>query len=65
MNITAVAITGIICITVLVAQIIAEVAKTKRHTTELAAGRGQQTAQDTDAGFMDIPDYAADELPFR
>ena len=38
MNITAVAITGIICITVLVAQIIAEVAKTKRHTTELAAG---------------------------
>ena len=37
MNITAVVITGIICITILVAQIIAEVAKTKRHTTELAA----------------------------
>jgi hypothetical protein len=38
MNVTAVAITAIICITLLVAQIIAEVAKTKRHTTELAAG---------------------------
>lgn len=38
MNITAVAITAIICVSILVAQIIAEVGKTKRHTTELVAG---------------------------
>ena len=37
-----------------------------KYEAEQRAGRGQQTAaQDTDAGFMDIPDYAADELPFR
>lgn len=43
MNVTAVAITAIICITLLVAQIIAEVAKTKRHKTELAAHSWQLT----------------------
>lgn len=37
MNITAVVITGIICLTLLAFQIISEVGKTKRHTTELAA----------------------------
>ena len=45
MNITAVEITGIICITVLMAQIIAEAAKTKRHTTELAAGLREKESE--------------------
>ena len=36
-----------------------------KYEAEQRAGRGQQTAEDTGAGFMDIPDDAADELPFR
>lgn len=36
-----------------------------KQEAEQRAGREQQAAADTDAGFMDIPDYAADELPFR
>lgn len=36
-----------------------------KQEAEQRAGRERQAAADTDAGFMDIPDYAADELPFR
>ncbi|WP_158589456.1 hypothetical protein [Butyrivibrio sp. CB08] len=38
MNTTAIAITGIICLTLLAFQIVSEAGKTKRRRLELAAG---------------------------
>lgn len=45
MNTTAIAITGIICLTLLAFQIISEVGKTKRHTTELATGLREKESE--------------------